>query len=125
MFNFVRQNGIIVKKAMKESRASGALPVVYFHGGNETNPFPSPGKVEMYRSFVDMGAAAVVAMHTHCPQGYEMYNGCPVIYSLGNFYFPHGETASSLLPSWFYGYMTELDFTENEITVKNIPYKFD
>ena len=39
-----------VKKAIKEASARGALPIIYFHGGNERNPFPSPGKLEMYRN---------------------------------------------------------------------------
>lgn len=114
-----------LKNEINKLKEQNIKSVVYFHGGNERNPFPSPGKKELYRHFIDMGASAVVAMHTHCPQGYEMYNNCPVIYSMGNFFFPHGETSSSLLPSWFYGYMSELEFTETEINVKNIPYKFD
>ena len=41
------------------------------------------GKTELYRHFIDIGAAAVIAMHTHCPQGYEIYNGAPIVYSKG------------------------------------------
>lgn len=109
----------------------GIKSVVYFHGGNERNPFPSPGKKELYRHFVDMGASAVVAMHTHCPQGYETYKGAPIIYSMGNLYFPRPTVMkefyepTAYCPTWNYGYLTELDFKDNEITIKTMPYCFE
>lgn len=109
-----------VTKAIQKSLLAGAEPIIYFHGGNETNPFPSPGKVELYRHFADIGARAVIAMHTHCPQGYEIYNGCPIIYSMGNFYFPteHGKS------TWNLGYMTMLDIDSETSSVEIIPYSF-
>ena len=124
-----------VKRAIKEARSAGMLPIIYFHGGNERNPFPSPGKTEMYRDFVDMGAAAVVAMHTHCPQGYEIYEGAPIVYSMGNFFFPKPGLETTLkvtparlaqyLPSWSYGYMSLIDITPDGVKLETIPYHFD
>lgn len=107
-----------ILKALKE----GKKPVVYFHGGNETNPVPSPMKVELYRHFIDIGAEAVIAMHTHCPQGYEYYNGKPIVYSMGNFFFPANR---SHLKSWNYGYMSQLDFTADGTKLEILPYRFD
>lgn len=114
-----------IKKALKASRAAKALPIIYFHGGNECDPFPSPGKVEMYRNFVDMGASAVIAMHTHCPQGYEMYEGAPIVYSMGNFFFPVPKTEGTRLPTWNFGYMAELNVTEDSVRLEVLPYRFD
>lgn len=111
-----------VADSIKKSLARGEMPVIYFHGGNEYNPFPSPEKTQLYRHFIDLGAKAVIAMHTHCPQGYEMHNGCPIVYSMGNFFFPWG---GERLPSWFYGYMSVLDFKENQIDIEIVPYRFD
>ena len=112
----------LVAGAIKRALLEGAEPIIYFHGGNETNPFPSPAKTELYRHFVDIGARAVIAMHTHCPQGYEVYNGCPIIYSMGNFYFPSdgGDDAT-----WNYGYMTMLSIDEDNASVEVIPYTFN
>lgn len=107
-----------ILKALKE----GKKPVIYFHGGNETNPIPSPMKVELYRHFIDIGAEAVIAMHTHCPQGYEYYNGKPIVYSMGNFFFPANR---SHLKSWNYGYMAQVDFTKEGAALEIFPYKFD
>lgn len=111
-----------VADAIKRALLEGAEPIIYFHGGNETNPFPSPGKTELYRHFADIGARAVIAMHTHCPQGYEIYNNCPIIYSMGNFYFPKEDTDNT---TWNYGYMTMLDIDTESASVEIIPYKFD
>ena len=107
-------------------KKKGNRVVIYFHGGNERNPYPSPDKVCLYRHFVDLGADAVVAMHTHCPQGYETYQGCPIIYSMGNFFFPWGEDEEieKLSGNWYFGYLTALDFSENGVSVNLHPYKF-
>lgn len=113
-----------VKNAIKKAILEKAKPVIYFHGGNERNPFPSPGKKELYRHFVDMGAAAVIAMHTHCPQGYEIYEGAPIIYSMSNFYFPK-PPSFVLTSSWSIGYMTKLDIGKEGISFEIIPYRFD
>ncbi len=110
-----------VTEAVSGAIADGAMPVIYFHGGNEYNPFPSPKKTELYRHFVDIGAKAVIAMHTHCPQGYELYKGCPIVYSMGNFFFPKSNVAYK---SWYKGYMTVLDFEKDTVSMEIVPYKF-
>lgn len=112
-----------VTAAILGARERGNLPIVYFHGGNETNPLPSPGKVELYRHFVDLGAAAVVGMHTHCPQGYEFYRGSPIVYSMGNFYFPSDSFREC--GTWNCGYLSLLDVREDGIGLEVIPYRFD
>ncbi len=111
-----------VTKAILEARENGCLPIIYFHGGNEGNPFPSPMKVELYRHFIDLGAAAVIAMHTHCPQGNEYYKGCPIVYSMGNFFFTYPAMAQT--KAWFYGYMSVLDITAQGVKLSTIPYCF-
>lgn len=109
--------------AISLAKSRGAKPIIYFHGGNERNPFPSPGKIELYRHFIDMGAEAVIAMHTHCPQGYEYYKEKPIVYSMGNFFFPSDKLA--LNRSWQYGYLSELEIFDSDIRLSIYPYKFD
>lgn len=72
-----------------EEKKTAEYVVVYFHGGNENNPFPSPKKNDWYRLWTRLGADAVIAMHTHCPQGHEIYEGKPIVYSMGEFLFSH------------------------------------
>lgn len=111
-----------VTRAIQKAISEGAQSIVYFHGGNEKNPFPSPEKTELYRHFIDLGARAVIGMHTHCPQGYEIYNGCPIIYSMGNFFFPKN---SDDIPTWNMGYMTMLELEAERVQMEVIPYVFD
>ncbi|MDD5604015.1 MAG: CapA family protein [Eubacteriales bacterium] len=118
------QQGRLSSRIKEEKRKSDFV-IVCFHGGNEYNPFPSPQVIERYRSFCDCGADAVIAGHTHCPQGYEYYNTKPIIYSMGNFYFP---ALSKLEPdsSWYYGYMSKLTLVKGKMPLfEAIPYRFD
>jgi poly-gamma-glutamate capsule biosynthesis protein CapA/YwtB (metallophosphatase superfamily) len=61
--------------------------ILIYHGGNEFYHLPSPRVKETLRFFIDAGADAVITHHTHIVSGYEVYNGCPIFYSLGNFCF--------------------------------------
>lgn len=118
--------GLTAKKIREEKEKSDYV-VVYFHGGNEDNPFPSPGKQELYRFFIDLGADAVVAMHTHCPQGYEYYNGKPIVYSMGNFFFPYpksGGAYDSPNSTFRFGYLTGLTFKNGSVQMEIYPYHF-
>jgi len=113
-----------VSKAIFSAKENETSPIIFFHGGNEHNPFPSPGKVDLYRHFIDIGAEAVIAMHPHCPQGYETYNGKPIVYSMGNFFFnvmPNPERRNT----WYYGYISELDISDGNVALNVHPYRFD
>lgn len=57
------------------------------HAGVEYLDYPLPEWRELYRAFIDMGASGIIASHPHVPQGYELYKGKPIFYSLGNFAF--------------------------------------
>ncbi|MDX1358056.1 MAG: CapA family protein, partial [Clostridia bacterium] len=102
--------------------------IVMVHGGNEYNPIPSPGMMKRYRGYIDAGASAVIAMHTHCPQGYEYYQGSPIIYSLGNFLFdtPYPERKVYEKDDfWWKGYIALLTVNaDKKITIKAIPIDF-
>lgn len=113
-----------ITHAINDAKQIGAHPIIYFHGGHEGNPFPSPARQELCRHFVELGAVAVISMHTHCPQGYEIYQGAPIVYSMGNFFFPHfpGKKDGT---SWNYGYMSELNVTKDAVTLSVHPYRFD
>ena len=111
-----------VTREIQRARESGMKPVLYFHTGHEGYPFPSPYRREICRHFVDVGAVAVVCMHAHCPQGYEIYRGAPIVYGMGNFYFPFFPTVT---PAWFCGYMTELELSDTGVTLAIHPYRFD
>lgn len=48
---------------------------------------PISGQQSFFRSFIDAGADMVVGTQAHQPQIYEIYNGKPIYYGLGNLFF--------------------------------------
>ncbi len=58
--------------------------LVIVHGGLEHWPMPTPRMVREFRFFVECGASAVVAHHTHIISAWERYLGAPILYGLGN-----------------------------------------
>lgn len=114
---------LLINKIKAEKETSDFV-IVVFHGGNEFNPLPSPDTKDRYEFICDMGADAVIAGHTHCPQGYETYNDKPIIYSMGNFLFGNPNKTNNK-DSWYYGYFTILDVNESSISFDIIPYRFD
>ena len=78
------------------------------HGGNEHYHLPSPRMAETCRLFADLGASAVVVHHSHIGSGYEMYNGVPIFYGLGNFLF---DTDRRMYDAWYEGYIVKLKFS--------------
>lgn len=111
-------------RQIRAEKEAGCAVIVVFHGGNEHNPLPSPDTVERYRMICDMGADAVIATHTHCPQGYEIYCGKPIVYSMGNFLFK-SEPQRSAEDAWHYGYMSRLTMGEDgRFALETLPYRF-
>lgn len=71
-----------------KARSEGAqLVLVYAHWGVERDYEPSEGQMRMGRAAIDAGADLVVGSHPHVIQGWEVYQGRYIVYSLGNFCF--------------------------------------
>ena len=104
---------------IQEAKLKADYVVVIVHGGHEHYQLPSPRMQETYRFFVDAGADVVVNHHQHCYSGYELYNGKPIFYGLGNFCFDTFPVEVN--STWNYGYLLELTF-EGEIRYKLVPY---
>lgn len=72
---------------IQEEDALGNFVIMYPHWGPEYIVEPSSAQVSAAHTFVDAGADAVIGAHPHIIQTVEIYNGVPIIYSLGNFLF--------------------------------------
>lgn len=110
-------DSIKIALQITKAKKNADYVAVIIHGGHEHYNLPAPRMQEMYRAFVDFGADAVVNHHQHCYSGYEMYNGKPIVYGLGNFFFDWQGRDKN----WNEGYMAQLTFgkkTELEL----IPY---
>ena len=80
-------NDLKVNHIIIEAKKSVDFLFVLPHDGIEYIDIPMPETMARYRDFIDYGADGVVGTHPHCPQGWEVYKGKPIFYSLGNFLF--------------------------------------
>ncbi len=66
---------------------------------------PITNQAEFFRHLIDLGADMVVGTQAHQPQTYEIYNGKPIFYGLGNLFFDQiywpGTTRSLILTHYF------------------------
>lgn len=74
-------------EAIKEADAQCDILVAYVHWGTENSTKLESAQINMAREYIDAGADAIIGSHTHCLQGMEYYNGKPIVYSVGNFWF--------------------------------------
>ncbi len=61
--------------------------IVYVHWGNEFINYPYIDQKNFARYMIDCGADLIVGMHPHILQGFEVYKGKHIFYSIGNFVF--------------------------------------
>jgi poly-gamma-glutamate synthesis protein (capsule biosynthesis protein) len=76
-----------VRRLVRDCTRKGGVVIAVGHCGLEYVPFPPPYVVEAFRGVADAGADVVIGHHPHVPQGMEVWNGRPILYSLGNFVF--------------------------------------
>lgn len=76
-----------VTDLVRRLKAQGGVVLAIGHCGLEYVPFPPTYVVEAFRAVADAGADVVIGHHPHVPQGIEIHNGTPIVYSLGNFVF--------------------------------------
>lgn len=75
-------------RRVREARDAHDAAIVILHAGNELFRLPRPGLRDTCRFLVDCGASAVVCCHSHVTGTVERYRGAPIVYGLGNLYFP-------------------------------------
>lgn len=105
---------------IKEAKEKADYVVMIIHGGVEHFQYPTPRMLKQYRFFIDAGADAVINHHQHCTCGYEVYNGKPIFYGIGNFFFPWKGKNNSI---WNMGYIIELTLDKSGVNYKITPYR--
>lgn len=88
-----------------------AYKVFFVHWGNEYINRPSSAQKKFAHWLIDAGFDLVIGMHPHILQGYEVYNGKHIFYSIGNFVFD-----MAWEPTRF-GAMVNVDFSAGEVNV--------
>ena len=71
--------------------------IVFVHWGIEKNETPEDYQRSLAKGYIDAGADLVVGCHPHVLQGFEYYNGVPIVYSLGNYLFGNRDGDTVLL----------------------------
>lgn len=74
-------------KVISETKKNCDYLVAYVHWGTEDSHDVTDYQKVMGYQFIDAGADIVVGGHPHVLQGIEYYNGKPILYSLGDFWF--------------------------------------
>lgn len=95
-----------IKKAVGNEVAQGYLPVVQYHGSREYTDEPTLVTETRLKQSIDEGAVLAIGHHPHVVQGFEIYKGKLIAYSMGNFIFDqfHYSTKRSyLLYVWMDG----------------------
>lgn len=95
--------------------------IVIIHGGIEHYQLPSLRMKKWYRHIIDLGASAIVNHHQHCFSGYEIYNGKPIFYGLGNFCFD-SKKPQSTESKWNKGFCVKFLLCEGGVKFDIIPY---
>lgn len=70
-----------------KSIAGSDFKIAFLHWGNEFINFPYNDQKQFAHWLVDLGFDLIIGMHPHIMQGYEVYRGKYIFYSLGNSVF--------------------------------------
>lgn len=107
-------------REIKKLRKSVDFIIVLYHGGKEHYEYPTPKQQDISRFFIEEGADAVIAQHSHIAGSFETYLGKPIIYGQGNLLF---EKLVRNNKTWFTGFLVSLKLKENAINFEFIPYE--
>lgn len=74
-------------EGIKAARETCDYVIVFMHWGIERDTVPNNVQKTTAHNLIDIGADIVIGAHPHVVQSFEMYNGKPIAYSLGNYIF--------------------------------------
>lgn len=77
----------LLLEAIKTAKKTNDLVIVSVHWGKELASYPEKYQVHLAHQYIDAGADIVLGHHPHVLQGFELYQGKVIAYSMGNFIF--------------------------------------
>lgn len=92
-----------VLRKVREAKEQADIVIAYIHWGTEYSETLETAQTEGAKALVDAGADVVLGAHPHCLQGMEFYEGKPILYSLGNYWFNEKTLDTVLIKLHFYG----------------------
>lgn len=103
-------------QVIEEADANADFVVAVVHWGTEYSYDLEEVQLTTGKEYLDAGADVIIGGHSHCLQGMEFYDGKPIIYSLGNYWFNDKTLDSMLIELHFSG-----NDAEQHMEVKMIP----
>lgn len=103
-------------QSIAEADENADFVVAMVHWGTEYSFDLEEVQLKTGKEYLDAGADVIIGAHSHCLQGMEYYNGKPIVYSLGNYWFNNKTLDSMLVELHFYG-----NEEEDYLEVKVIP----
>lgn len=110
VFRTAESNDLLYQRT-KEAAEKADFVVVYMHWGQEAVTYQEAYQVETGHALIDCGADVVVGDHPHWLQGIEFYDGKPILYSMGNYWF-NGKSMDTMLAQ------VHLSGTKDDFTAK-------
>lgn len=97
---FQTYDATLLNQKIAEAHAEYDHVIVFVHWGIEKNETPEDYQRSLAKGYIDAGADLVVGCHPHVLQGFEYYNGVPIVYSLGNYLFGNRDGDTVLLEAF-------------------------
>lgn len=106
----------LFQQVIEEADANADFVLAYVHWGTEYSHELEDVQLQTGKEYLDAGADVIIGAHSHCLQGMEYYDGKPIIYSLGNYWFNKRTLDTMLLQLRFWG-----NDAEEHLEVRVIP----
>ena len=103
-------------QVIAEADENADFVIAVVHWGTEYSYDLEEVQLTTGKAYLDAGADVIIGGHSHCLQGMEYYDGKPIIYSLGNYWFNDKTLDSMLIELHFFG-----NDKEQNLEVKMIP----
>lgn len=94
---FQTYDATLLNQKIAEAHTEYDHVIVFAHWGIEKKETPEDYQRSLAKGYIDAGADLVVGCHPHVLQGFEYYNGVPIVYSLGNYLFGNRDGDTVLL----------------------------
>lgn len=88
---------------IREARQNADFVIAFVHWGTEDSYVLEEVQLTTGKEYLDAGCDVVIGAHPHWIQGMEYYNGKPIIYSLGNYWFNSESLETMLVQLHFKG----------------------
>jgi poly-gamma-glutamate synthesis protein (capsule biosynthesis protein) len=85
----------LMLRAVERAKADADLVIVMIHWGVELDTQPRDYQVSEGHRLIDAGADMIFGAHSHRLQPFDVYEGKPIFWSLGNFVWPNFSAAGS------------------------------